>query len=205
VTGAPRPEVGAGRRALFIVDVQNDFTEGGALGVTGGARLAGRITEYIRTHRGDYDVVFASRDWHTADSDNGGHIVLPPGDPDFVDTWPPHCIAGTWGADYHPGLDVEWLDVHIVKGMGEPAYSIFEGRTHDGRDFPEVLGSHGVSTIDIVGIATDYCVRTSALDALASGRAVRVLTDLVAGITPESSAAALAEIEAAGGVLAVAD
>ena len=194
--------VGAGRRALFIVDVQNDFTEGGALGVVGGAKLAGEITEFIRSHRDDYDVVFASRDWHTADSDNGGHIALPPAVPDFVDTWPPHCIAGSWGAEYHPGLDVEWLDVHIVKGIGEPAYSIFEGRTHDGRDFPEVLGSHGISTIDIVGIATDYCVRASALDALASGRQVRVLTDLVTGVAAESSAAALREVEAAGAVLA---
>ena len=197
--------VGAGRRALFIVDVQNDFTEGGALGVAGGAQLASRITDYIRSHRDDYDVVFACRDWHTAGIDNGGHIALPPAEPDFVDTWPPHCIAGTWGAEYHPGLDVEWLDVHIVKGQGEPAYSIFEGHTHDGRDFPEVLGSHGVSTIDIVGIATDYCVRMSALDALASGRDVRVLTDLVAGVAEASSAAALEEIAAAGVELASAE
>jgi len=201
---APDPEaarVGAGRRALFVVDVQNDFTEGGALGVVGGAQLASRITDFIRRRHDDYDVVFASRDWHTADSDNGGHIALPPAEPDFVDTWPPHGIAGSWGAEYHPGLDVEWLDVHIVKGQGEPAYSIFEGHTHDGRDFPEVLGSHGVSTIDIVGIATDHCVRASALDALASGRAVRVLTDLVVGVAEASSAAALSEIATAGVVL----
>ncbi|MBO9578788.1 MAG: isochorismatase family protein [Microbacteriaceae bacterium] len=187
-----------GRRALFIIDVQNDFTEGGALGVAGGARVAADITEYIRAHRDEYDVVFASRDWHTAGSDNSGHIALPPAEPDYVDTWPPHCIAGTRGAEYHPALDVEWIDVHVLKGQGVPAYSIFEGRTHDGRDFPEVLGSHGVTDVDVVGIATDYCVLASALDAKDSGRAVRVLTDLVAGVAPESSEAALARLAAEG-------
>jgi len=184
-----------GRRALFIIDVQNDFTEGGALGVTGGAAVASRITEYLKAHEDDYDVVFASRDWHRADHDNGGHFA---DEPDYVDSWPAHCVAGTPGAQYHPALDVNRVDVHVLKGQGVPAYSIFEGTTHDGRDFPEVLGSHGVSDIDVVGIATDYCVRASALDAATSGRHVRVLTDLIAGVAPESSAASLEELAAAG-------
>ncbi len=185
-----------GRRALLVIDVQNDFTEGGALGVRGGAAVAGRITRYLKEHEGDYDVVFASRDWHDGDNHNGGHFSA---EPDFVDSWPEHCVAGTPGAQYHPALDVNRIDVHVLKGQGAPAYSIFEGSTHDGRDFAEVLGSHGVVDVDVVGIATDYCVRASALDALQAGLRVRVLDDLVAGVAPESSEAALAEIAAAGG------
>lgn len=185
----------SGRRALFVVDVQNDFTEGGALGVDGGAAVAARISAYLKVAGNRYDVVFGSRDWHSAEGDNGGHFSA---QPDFVDSWPVHCVAGTTGAEYHAALDVNRLDVHIVKGMGEPAYSIFEGYTHDGRDFPEVLTSHGVSDIDIVGIATDYCVLASALDAKATGRNVRVLTDLVAGVHPDSSATALETMASRG-------
>src|SRR5690606_1027657 len=117
----------------------------------------------------------------------------------------PHCVAGTSGAQYHPALDVNRLDVHVLKGQGAPAYSVFEGHTHDGRDFQEVLGSHGVGDIDIVGLATDYCVLATGLDAIASGRRVRVLTDLVAGVHPDSSAAALERLAAAGVVLAESD
>ncbi len=190
--------VAGGRRALFVIDVQNDFTEGGSLEVHGGAAVAAGITSYLKANQKAYDVVFASRDWHTADSDNGGHIALPPDSPDFVDSWPPHCIAGTDGAAYHPGFDAGLADVHVLKGQGVPAYSIFEGRTHDGRRFAEVLDAHGVAEVDVVGLATDYCVRASALDALAVGRRVRVLTDLVAGVAPESSAAALDALAAAG-------
>lgn len=189
----------AGRRALLVVDVQNDFTEGGALGVAGGAAVAGRISRYLAEHDHDYDVVFGSRDWHHGDGDNGGHFSQTP---DFVDTWPPHCVAGTAGAQYHPALDVNRIDVHVLKGRGIPAYSVFEGHTHDGRDFPEVLASHGVSDVDIVGLATDYCVLATGLDAIASGRRVRVLTDLVAGVHADSSAAALARLAEAGVVLA---
>src|SRR6188472_1422396 len=109
-------------RALFIVDVQNDFTEGGALGVEGGAAVAAGISEYLAHHPDRYDVVFASRDWHNGDNDNGGHFST---DPDFVDSWPPHCVAGTAGAEYHPALDQSAIDVHVRKGQGRPAYSIF--------------------------------------------------------------------------------
>ena len=184
-----------GRRALLVIDVQNDFTEGGALGVDGGARVAADITDHLRTHGGDYVVVVASRDWHTADHDNGGHIHDVP---DYVQTWPAHCIAGTRGAQYHPALDLERIDVHVLKGQGVPAYSIFEGFTHDGSTVDDVLASHGVTDIDVVGIATDHCVLASALDAKATGRGVRVLSDLVAGVAPDTTAAAISRLAQSG-------
>jgi nicotinamidase/pyrazinamidase len=185
-------------RALFVIDVQNDFTEGGALGVDGGAAVAAGVTDYLRANPGSYDVVFASRDWHDGDNLNGGHFAAPGTEPDFVDTWPRHCVAGTPGAEYHPALDTTLIDVHVRKGQGKPAYSIFEGTTDAGAGFAEALAELGVTDVDVVGIATDYCVRASALDAIAAGRHVRVLTDLVAGVAPESSAAALTELAAAG-------
>jgi nicotinamidase/pyrazinamidase len=184
-------------RALFIIDVQNDFTEGGALGVDGGAAVAAHVTEYLRANPGRYDHVFASRDWHDPDNDNGGHFATD-AVPDFVVTWPKHCMAGTPGAEYHPAIDTSLIDVHVKKGQGVPAYSIFEGTTEDGRSVPEVLDSLGVTEVDVVGIATDYCVRASALDALHGGRTVRVLRDLIAGVAPTSSDAALDELAAAG-------
>ena len=227
-------------RALLIVDVQNDFTEGGALGVDGGAAVARGITALVRGGAGGagaggagrasgvsgasasgasaaYDLVVASRDWHDAGNDNGGHFAGG-ADPDFVTTWPVHCVAGTVGADYHPSLDTSLIDVHVRKGMGEPAYSMFEGVTDDGSRVASVLARAGVDSVDVVGIATDYCVRASALDAVAllgagvggsrgsrgagasgvgAGR-VRVLGDLVAGVDARSSAAALDEMRAAG-------
>jgi nicotinamidase/pyrazinamidase len=184
-------------RALVIVDVQNDFAEGGALGVQGGAAVAAAITEHLRDHPDDYDVVIASRDWHDADNDNGGHFALD-GAPDFVTTWPPHCMAGTDGAEYHPHIDTGLIDIHVRKGQGVPAYSIFEGTTDDGRRLVTALDELGVTDVDVVGIATDYCVLASARDALAAGRRVRVLSDLVAGVAPETSAAALRDLAAAG-------
>jgi nicotinamidase/pyrazinamidase len=184
--------------ALFIIDVQNDFTEGGALGVTGGAAVAAGVTRLLADDPERYDHVFASRDWHDGHNDNGGHFHP---EPDFVDSWPVHCVAGTPGAEYHDDLDDDLVDIHVFKGQGKPAYSIFEGITGDGETVPEALDRLGVTQIDVVGIATDYCVLASALDALETGRAVRVLTDLVAGVARESSAAALERLQAAGAQL----
>lgn len=184
-------------RALLIIDVQNDFTEGGALGVEGGAAVAAAITTHVHSHRHGYAAVIASRDWHDADGDNGGHFARDAA-PDYVATWPVHCVAGSAGAEYHPALDAALIDVHVRKGQGVPAYSIFEGTTDDGRSVPELLDDLGIDEVDVVGIATDYCVRASALDAIAAGRRVRVLSDLVAGVASDSSAAALAEVVAAG-------
>ena len=167
-------------KALFIVDVQNDFTEGGALGVEAatpspsGSPASSRHTPTIRDHR-------RVRDWHDADNDNGGHFHS---EPDFVDTWPAHCVSGTEGAEYDPGLDTGGITHHVKKGQGKPAYSLFEGTTDDGVTVAQLLDEHGVIDVDIAGLATDYCVRASALDAIEHGRHVRVLTDLIAGVAP---------------------
>jgi nicotinamidase/pyrazinamidase len=187
-------------RALFIIDVQNDFTEGGALAVAGGAAVAAGISRYLAAHPGTYDAVFASRDWHDANGDNGGHFATTEA-PDFVTTWPVHCVADSHGAEYHPALSTRDVTVHVRKGQGTPAYSLFEGTTDDGRTVPGKLDELGVTDVDVAGIATDYCVLASALDALRAGRTVRVLTDLVAGVAPESSAAALEQLAAAGATL----
>lgn len=186
-------------RALFVVDVQNDFTEGGALGVDGGGAVAEAISAHLRAHAADYALIVASRDWHDPDGDNGGHFAA--GEPDYVDTWPVHCVAGTEGAEYDPGLDTTAVTHHVKKGQGRPAYSLFEGATDDGESAAELLDAHGVLEVDVVGIATDHCVRATALDAIAHGRRVTILTDLVAGVAPASSEAALAELAHAGAEL----
>lgn len=184
-------------RGLLVVDVQNDFTEGGALGVAGGAAVAHRVSELLQgNHR--YDMVIASRDWHEASGDNGGHFAAQGEEPDFSVTWPVHCVQGTEGAEYHPALDIGRIDVHIHKGTGEPAYSAFEGETIDGRSLAELLVERGIDRLDVVGIATDHCVRASVLDAIEAGLDVRVITDLVAGVAPETTVASLKEIVAAG-------
>jgi nicotinamidase/pyrazinamidase len=186
-------------KALFIVDVQNDFTEGGALGVEGGDAVAERITRHLKAHADDYAIIVASRDWHDGDNDNGGHFGS---EPDFVDSWPVHCVSGTEGAEYDPGLDTATVTHHVKKGQGRPAYSLFEGTTDDGVTVAQLLEENGVIDVDVVGLATDYCVRASALDAIEHGRHVRVLTDLIAGVAPESSDAALGELAHAGAELA---
>lgn len=181
--------------ALLIVDVQNDFTERGALAVAGGDAVAAAVSELLAERAGDYDVIIASRDWHDADSDNGGHFAA---EPDFVDTWPEHCVAGTPGADYDPLLATDAVTHHVRKGQGKPAYSMFEGISDAGETVAEILTEHGVLTADVVGIATDHCVRATALDAIAHGVHVRILTGLIAGVGADSSAAALAELAHAG-------
>ncbi len=179
------------------MDVQNDFTEGGALGVAGGDAVAQGISRHLREHADEYDLVIASRDWHDGDNDNEGHFALAT-EPDYVDTWPVHCVAGTPGAEYDPGLDTTAITHHVRKGQGCAAYSVFEGTTDDGETVAELLARHGVHTVDVTGLATDHCVRASALDAVADGRHVRVLTDLVAGVAADSSARALRELADAG-------
>lgn len=185
-------------RALLIVDVQNDFTEGGALAVAGGDAVASAVSAFLDAHAAEYAVIVASRDWHDADGDNGGHFHE---NPDFVDTWPVHCVAGTEGADYDPLLETDAVTHHVHKGQGIPAYSMFEGVTEVGSTVGAVLTDAGVVSADVVGIATDHCVRASALDAIALGVRVRILTDLVAGVGAESSDAALAELAHAGAEL----
>ena len=185
-------------KALLIVDVQNDFCEGGSLAVAGGAAVAEKITNYLKANPGKYDLVIASRDWHDADSNNGGHFATEGHAPDFVNTWPVHCVSGTSGADYHPNLDASMIQIHVEKGMGQPSYSAFEGVTRDGKSIADVLADAGADELDVVGIATDYCVLASSLDARKAGLSVQVLTDMCAGITPESTEAAIDQMAAAG-------
>jgi len=189
-------------RGLLVVDVQNDFCEGGALGVDGGARVASGITDHIEAHGSDYAVVVASRDWHDADNDNGGHFALHGEAPNFVTTWPVHCVAGTTGAEYHPDLTLPENTSHVKKGQGMPSYSMFEGHSDDGHTVEEILTNAGVTEVDVVGIATDHCVRASALDAKAAGFAVRVINDLVAAVTPDTERTARGEMAEAGVVFA---
>lgn len=194
--GDTRPE--ARRTALVVVDVQNDFVEGGSLAVTGGREVATRISAHLAEHADDYVAVVASRDWHDAHGTNDGHFAEPGTDPDFVSTWPVHCVSTTGGSDYAPELDTGAITHHVRKGMGVAAYSAFEGVTDDGATLESLLRDLGVTDLDVTGIATDYCVRATVLDARAAGFGVRLLDGMHAGVAPETSAAAVAEMTAAG-------
>ncbi len=186
------------QRALIVVDVQNDFVEGGSLAVAGGRAVAARISDHLAAHADDYDLVVATRDWHTAGSTNGGHFAQAGTEPSFTDTWPVHCVAEESGSDYAPELAVDRVDVHVRKGIGAAAYSGFEAVTDDGRSLAVVLTEHGIDSVDLVGIATDYCVRATALDALGAGFGARLLPGLHAGVAAETSRAALVEMAARG-------
>jgi nicotinamidase/pyrazinamidase len=179
-------------RALLVVDVQNDFCEGGSLAVEGGAEVARRISGYLRDHGDEYDVVVATRDWH---EDPGAHFSAAP---DYRDSWPPHCVAGTTGAEFHAGLDTSRVDAVVSKGHRSAAYSGFEGCDDLEAELAVLLSRRGVDEVDVCGIATDYCVRATALDAAALGLRTRVLLDLCAGVGPDTTARALADLAAAG-------
>jgi len=181
--------------ALLIVDVQNDFVTG-TLPVPGGAQVAERITGLLATHRDRYALVVASQDWHDPVGDNGGHFAT--GVPDYVVSWPRHCVAGQTGSAYHPALDIAGVDLHVRKGHGSAAYSMFEAVDGSGVPLGAALRAAGVDSVDVTGLATDYCVRATALDARAAGLSVRVFTDLVAGVSEGTCAAALAEMAEAG-------
>jgi nicotinamidase/pyrazinamidase len=180
-------------RALLVIDVQVDFCEGGALACSGGAAVAAAITQHIKANGSEYDFVIASRDWHTPNDSNGGHFPL----------WPLHCIAGEPGADYHSALDNSLVDFHIKKGQGSHGYSFFEGSTDEGETAAQLLERLGVTDIDVVGIATDHCVRASALDAKELGFNTRVITSLTAGVDARTTEAAIDEMVDSG-VLVVA-
>ena len=181
--------------ALLVIDVQNDFCEGGALAVTGGNKVAAGISEFLASSGGEFDFVIASRDWHDADSTNGGHFSEAP---DFVNSWPVHCVAETFGAEYNAGFDTSKVDFHIRKGQGKPSYSIFEGTSESGLSFEQLIEDLDVKSVTVVGLATDYCVLQSSLDSKNRGLDVRILKDLVAGVGIESTQAALRELVAAG-------
>lgn len=185
-------------KALFIIDVQNDFCEGGSLACAGGAAVAAGISAYLETQKSQYDFVIASRDWHDADNLNSGHFAAKGEDPDWVNSWPVHCVAGSHGADYHPSLTVDAIDFHIQKGQGVAAYSIFDGHTPEGKTLDALLDELKISEVDVCGIATDYCVLASALDARKAGLEVTVLTNLTAGVAAESTEAAIDQLVDAG-------
>ena len=197
---APRPvdSLDLMTRALIVVDVQNDFCEGGSLPVVGGARVAAEIGQLLHhwTRQDDrapaYDVVVATKDHHI---DPGHHWAR---EPDYVDSWPVHCRVGTDGEAFHPNLDPQPFDAIFLKGEHAAAYSGFEGRTTEGEALADWLRRRGVEHVDVCGLATDYCVRATALDARTEGFDTRLLTAMCAGVAPETSAAALEEMRAAG-------
>jgi nicotinamidase/pyrazinamidase len=176
-------------RALVVVDVQNDFCEGGSLAVAGGAAVAAAITEHIAG--AGYDHVVATRDHHV---DPGAHFSEAP---DFVDSWPRHCVVGTDGVQLHPALDRGPIEAVFDKGEHAAAYSGFEGAA-DGVPLADWLRQHDVDAVDVVGIATDHCVRATALDAVANGLATRVLLHLTAGVSEATTEAALDQLRTAG-------
>jgi nicotinamidase/pyrazinamidase len=176
--------------ALIVVDVQNDFCEGGSLPVTGGAAVAAAISAHVAS--GAYDQVVATRDYHI---DPGAHFS---DHPDFVRTWPVHCIAGSPGSSFHPELDVARIAAVFSKGAHQAAYSGFEGSDRDGVGLADWLRAHDIDTVDVVGIATDHCVRATALDAAKVGLRTRVLLDLTAGVSQSTVDTALTELRAAG-------
>ncbi len=201
-------------RALIIVDVQNDFCEGGSLAVDGGAAVAGAISEYVDAHHSEFDHIVATQDWHI---DPGGHFS---DTPDFKDSWPAHCVAGTRGADLHPDLDTEYIEAYFRKGQYAAAYSGFEGllapedavptgERQAGADtdalgpdgdavgLDDWLQSHDVEDVVVVGIATDYCVKATSLDAVQAGYSVTVVRSLTAGIA-EDLEETVAEMELGG-------
>ncbi len=185
-------------RALIVVDVQNDFCEGGSLAVAGGAQVAHEVATLLHewVHQAPEDrtwrAVVATKDHHIDPGSHWSH------EPDFVDSWPVHCRVGTDGEAFHPNLDPQPFDAIFLKGEYEAAYSGFEGRTADGDGLAEWLRGHGITEVDVCGIATDYCVRATALDAAGEGFDTRVLLDLCAAVAPESRKTTLAEFTAAG-------
>jgi len=179
-------------RALIIVDVQNDFCEGGSLAVAGGAAVARAISDHLAVGRPGYAHVVATKDYHV---DPGSHFS---DHPDYSASWPPHCVAGTSGAEFHPDLDTSAVEAVFRKGQHAAAYSGFEGADEDGTPLGDWLRGHGVDEVDVVGIATDYCVHATAADAARAGFATRVLLDLTAGVAPESTARAIAGLRADG-------
>ena len=187
------------RRALVVVDVQPTFCEGGALGVAGGDAVAEGVAAFARAHRGDYDLVVTTQDWHV---DPGDHFS---DTPDFVDSWPPHGVAGTAEAQLHPALADLAPDASVKKGQYAAAYSGFEGTDPEGASLVDVLRASEIDAVDVVGIAESHCVKATAVDARELGFDVRVLTDLTVPVTEEQGARAREEMVLAGVELLASD
>lgn len=179
-------------RALIIADVQNDFCEGGSLAVPGGAGVAAAITQLVNAEPDRWDHVVATLDYHISP---GAHFGDPP---DFIDSWPQHCVVGTSGANFHPNLSTDSIKAIFHKGEYAAAYSGFEGRTDAGERLVDWLRRHRVEEVEVVGLTADHCVRATALDAMREGFAATVLLDLTAGVAAETTAAAVAALKSAG-------
>jgi len=183
-------------RALILVDVQNDFCEGGSLAVAGGAEVARRISAHVLSHGDEYAAIVATADWH----DNpGAHFAE---DPDYINTWPAHCRIGTDGALFHPAAEAAFEQVEAVfrKGHHSAAYSGFEGFTTEGDSrvaLADWLRDSAIEQVDVVGIATDHCVRATALDAAEEGFETTVLLNMTAAVARQSTDAALAAMREA--------
>ena len=194
--------------ALIVVDVQNDFCEGGSLAVAGGAAVAAGISEHLEDHHADYVAVAATQDWHV---DPGEHFS---DTPDFATSWPVHCVADTPGAETHPDLDTEHVTEFFRKGAYDAAYSGFEGLSAPDVDVPmgepeeagdedrvsldDWLRERDVEAVDVVGLALDHCVLATAKDAVDAGYETRLLLPLTAPVSAEGGQRAVAELEAAG-------
>lgn len=179
-------------RALIIVDVQPTFCEGGALAVEGGNATAERIADFVTENADEYAMIVTTQDWHV---NPGSHFSE---DPDFIDTWPPHALAGTAEAELHEAVASLPIDAAVKKGEYEAAYSGFEGRDADGRFLEEILRAAEIEEVDVVGIAESHCVKETALDALKAGWPTRVLSDLTVPVSEELGIAARTEMDEAG-------
>ncbi|HET9092833.1 MAG TPA: nicotinate phosphoribosyltransferase [Acidimicrobiales bacterium] len=187
-----------GPTALVVVDLQRDFCEGGSLAVDGGDEVAARVAELMRRAGGRYGAVLATRDWHV---DPGAHFAPPGEAPDYLTSWPVHCVAGSAGAELHPLLDAGAFDAVFDKGGERAAYSGFEGRDRAGTLLATYLAEHRIARIDLCGLTADYCVRATALDACQLGIEVRVLLPLTAGVATETTESALVQMAEAGAEL----
>lgn len=166
-------------RALIIVDVQPTFCEGGELGVEGGNAVAQRIAVFVSSHPDTYDLIATTQDWHI---DPGAHFS---DEPDFVDSWPPHGVAGTPNAEVHQALSDVPVDIAVKKGQYEAAYSGFEGVADDGTTLADALHHAGIADVDVVGLAESHCVCDTAIDAVREQFTVRVFSDLTAPVSEE--------------------
>lgn len=181
-------------KALIVVDVQNDFCEGGALAVDGGAAVAAAVNDFVNSH--EYDAVVATRDFHI---DPGAHFSETP---DFVDSWPVHCVVGTAGAEFHPAFDASVAGSAIFsKGAYSAAYSGFEGAAEDGTTLEDWLRAHEITDVDVIGIATDHCVKATAIDAARAGFGTTVLLPFTAGVSTATIETALVQMREAGVLL----
>lgn len=190
------------KRALIVVDVQNDFVEGGAMGVDGGKAVAAKISKMMEKEYDKYDIAVSTQDWHKPDDDNGGHFST---NPDFKNTWVEHCIAGSEGAEFASPIEASMFDANFKKGYGTPSYSGFEGVIEilslgeyrlGNTLLQDYLDAQEVTIVDIVGIATDHCVLATALDAIKAGYEVNVLSEYTVAVGDKESA--LQEMEKAG-------